>query len=135
MWFFALCTQDDGIYSCSCAFGFTELKCFEDVDLCLPNSCPASRIDSIMHFICVFDCLFFLQEEKGISGGVTIYASVYTSVWCHDILVTAPELWEGSMGFYKSISQFLTGATRCHSTRNMQEEFLSKSILMFMSVS
>ena len=67
MWFFALqecniCTQGDDF--CSCAFGFTELKCLEDVDLCLPNSCPASGIDSIMHFICVFDCLFFPLRIK-----------------------------------------------------------------------
>ena len=49
-----------------------------------------------------------MQEEEVISGNVTIYASVYASVWCHDILVMAPE---------------------------MQEESLYKFILIFMSVS
>ena len=54
----------------------------------------------------------------------TVYASVYASVWCHDILVTAPEMQE-EKGFSGDISwvnsemcQSLVPRDNGHGTRN-----------------
>ena len=88
-----------------------------------PN--PCNRLPNDIHDWFCKSALGPLQEEKGISGNVTIYASVrrhdnpgrgtrnargegdfyksisefLTSSWCHVILVMAPKLWEGRMGF------------------------------------
>ena len=32
------------------------------------------------------------NDGRGVSGYINFYAFAYTSVWCHEILVTAPEI-------------------------------------------
>ena len=57
-------------------------------------------------------------------------ATVYASVWCHDILVMAPEIWEGRMVFwlywclYFSLCLGLVPRDPGHGTRDMRGKLL-----------
>ena len=58
-------------------------------------------------------------HERETPGDINVYASIFASVWCNDILVMAPEIWEGNLLWVyvyililKSVLQSSTGLAR-----------------------
>ena len=172
------CFHSSGVLCCNCLEqSYQDLCKFwnwnsgnsRSIIVCINGNCIITQLHTICCSVGQFTARGFivikfptcvsLQEEKGISGNVTIYASVrchdnpghgtknyereelifyiswladmpklvpwdnshntrnmrgkdgfsatvYSSVWCHDILVMAPKLWEGIL--YKFILMFMS---------------------------
>ena len=76
-----------------------------------------------------------MQEEfLGFSGDINVYALVYASVWCHDILVKALEMQEEFQGFSGDINVYILIPNWCHEILVTAPEIQEGFFYKFMSV-